>query len=591
MITSIRLRCKQLAIAAACFLLVISSIVPVHAASVSGETGQVSWKLDSGVLIISGRGEMGNYDASNYAPWYEYREDIVEVVIEEGVKTIGEASFYNCTNLKTVKMSNSVTQIKAVAFLDCFKLENINLSNKLTYIGNSAFKSCQSLKSISLPKSLKTIEYEAFFDCRSLMNITIPNSVTYLGSGIFSYCDNLLQANIDANVESLPSWTFYDCESLVDVTLSDSIEKVGDNSFHNCENLNSVYSNLSDEERKEINKQVNNKVSDSSNNNHSTTLDSTTNDSISSEVVNNENVEINGTMTENGNKIDAVIDVTVKNDKGWNSIIEKVENYQKGDQFFNKEVDVTVQINLSENQSVSGDLLNDLAGKDVQLLVKGDVNLKIDCNRLSVDKNYSDFSFGYKLEKLENPGKNIINVIGKSTGYFLKLYGYSDFEVTIRIPFGTDLAHNTVSLYQKDGSGYNLIQSVQLDDEGYASFYLSSFDSFTTYLIGLNVDSDNVLIPEELYGDYGYLMDEHGNKYEITGVKSKWGIDITQLTWIVVGILVLVIGLVGGVMFMMFKRRQANEKIRKEVMSEGYSKEENIKKYKPTKKWFEKKKK
>ena len=57
-----------------------------------GET--VNWKLDnSGVLTISGKGEMKNYTYKSEMPWYKYREQIQSVVVEDGVTTIGDYAF------------------------------------------------------------------------------------------------------------------------------------------------------------------------------------------------------------------------------------------------------------------------------------------------------------------------------------------------------------------------------------------------------------------------------------------------------------------------------------------------------------------
>ena len=72
----------------------------------------VTWKLDeaTGTLTIGGTGDMKDY-SSSYAPWYDKRDSIKSVVIENSVTSIGEDAFYNCSDLTSVTIGNSVTSI------------------------------------------------------------------------------------------------------------------------------------------------------------------------------------------------------------------------------------------------------------------------------------------------------------------------------------------------------------------------------------------------------------------------------------------------------------------------------------------------
>ncbi|MGN1320599.1 MAG: hypothetical protein ACI4U6_05745, partial [Acutalibacteraceae bacterium] len=66
--------------------------VSVFAETLDGTCGEnVTWSLDTdtGVLTISGSGDMSNYDWSNDAPWYSQRSSIKSVSIENGVTSIG----------------------------------------------------------------------------------------------------------------------------------------------------------------------------------------------------------------------------------------------------------------------------------------------------------------------------------------------------------------------------------------------------------------------------------------------------------------------------------------------------------------------
>ena len=88
--------------------------------------------------------------------------------IADGVTTIGQYAFYNCTNLTSITIPSSVTTI-----------------------GNNTFGDCTSLTSITIPDSVTTIGYGAFIGCTSLTSITIGNGVTTIGNDVFGGCPNL----------------------------------------------------------------------------------------------------------------------------------------------------------------------------------------------------------------------------------------------------------------------------------------------------------------------------------------------------------------------------------------------------------------
>ena len=80
----------------------------------------LTWELtdeESGsVLTISGSGKMTSY---THAPWYEYRNSIKRVVIEEGVTNIGGAAFRSCKNLTSIIIPQTINEIDSCAFYNC----------------------------------------------------------------------------------------------------------------------------------------------------------------------------------------------------------------------------------------------------------------------------------------------------------------------------------------------------------------------------------------------------------------------------------------------------------------------------------------
>lgn len=92
----------------------------------NGSCGKnMEWVFDdeSGVLTISGYGKMDNYKAYNSTPWYlsetpwyEYRNDIKEVVIEACVSSIGNYAFYECNGFTEICLPSSIQTISSNAF-------------------------------------------------------------------------------------------------------------------------------------------------------------------------------------------------------------------------------------------------------------------------------------------------------------------------------------------------------------------------------------------------------------------------------------------------------------------------------------------
>ena len=127
---------------------------------------------DTGTLTISGRGTMDNYADESLAPWYNYRKEITNIVIQNGVTSIGEWAFFYCTSLTSIDIPDSVTSIGYSAFSGCTSLESIEIPDSVMTIGKGAFYDCSSLTSIVIPEGITSIDDYAFFGCSSLTSIS-----------------------------------------------------------------------------------------------------------------------------------------------------------------------------------------------------------------------------------------------------------------------------------------------------------------------------------------------------------------------------------------------------------------------------------
>ena len=89
----------------------------------ANEDGSVmaKWTLQDKTLTISGTGEMKDWDLYDKQDWHNsfYNKLIQKIVIEEGVTNIGDYAFYECNDLISVEIPQSVIEIGSMVFAEC----------------------------------------------------------------------------------------------------------------------------------------------------------------------------------------------------------------------------------------------------------------------------------------------------------------------------------------------------------------------------------------------------------------------------------------------------------------------------------------
>lgn len=196
----------------------------------SGNCGEnVKWQLDSeGTLTISGSGVMTNY-SGNGAPWFDSKESIKEVVINNGVTSVGKNAFVKCSNLISVRIPNSVASIEEAAFFGCSSLTNITIPNGVASIGYAVFSDCSKLKNITVDTNN---QYYSSID-GGLLNKAETELIRY-PEGNTSYV-------IPSGVTEIVSGAFYNCSNLTSITIPDSVTNIRAGAFQMCQNLTDVY--------------------------------------------------------------------------------------------------------------------------------------------------------------------------------------------------------------------------------------------------------------------------------------------------------------------------------------------------------------
>lgn len=164
----------------------------------------------------------------------------IESVVISGAVDVPRDMFGKCTELKKVTLKNGVRSIGEDAFRDCSSLESVIFENTvLEKISDGAFWGCSALSSIALPDSVTEIERNAFFET-GLRNIQLPEKLTLIGGGAFCNCKNLKQVQLPPQLKELGEGAFFNCENLAQIQLPSQLNKLGGDAFRDCTSLDKI---------------------------------------------------------------------------------------------------------------------------------------------------------------------------------------------------------------------------------------------------------------------------------------------------------------------------------------------------------------
>lgn len=149
-------------------------------------------------------------------------KEIKNLVIPNGITSVGKATFAGGSGFTSITIPNSVVGIHSSAFEGCSNIIGIDIPRNVTYIDDSAFKDCSRLRKVTIPDQVTFVGGSAFFNCFQLSEVTIGSSVNEIRTFAFTLCENLTTIHCKAPVPPTSASllrVFFDKERLADMTL------------------------------------------------------------------------------------------------------------------------------------------------------------------------------------------------------------------------------------------------------------------------------------------------------------------------------------------------------------------------------------
>ena len=120
---------------------------------------------------------------------------ITSIKLPEGMKVIGDYAFQNAKNLNYINFPSTLTKIGRFAFSDCKSLSgSVVIPSKINFIERATFYNCSGISCLNISEGVQGIEKEAFYGCSNLISVFLPSSMQQISeSSVFAKCNNILE--------------------------------------------------------------------------------------------------------------------------------------------------------------------------------------------------------------------------------------------------------------------------------------------------------------------------------------------------------------------------------------------------------------
>lgn len=223
-----------------------------------------------GVLTLRSDLSSGNFSSADFR----------SVIVEEGVTTLPQYAFSDCSELTSVTLPSSLTTISAWAFQNTVKMHSFVIPETVTHIGGASFVACgkddpeshleircnipavystsyiifkdafheidvaegvtslgwialsnTGARVIRLPSTLTTIGDNALSGNIHLQSVILPSGMTTIPEYFLSGCSALTQVNLPSTLTTISRYAFQSCSSLSQIAFPSGLSYIGDYAF------------------------------------------------------------------------------------------------------------------------------------------------------------------------------------------------------------------------------------------------------------------------------------------------------------------------------------------------------------------------
>jgi hypothetical protein len=189
-------------------------------------------------------------DFDNYDDYYKgenfYIPSSLKEVTITGSNYIPYGAFYNCRNLTSITIPESVTSIGGNAFYGCNNLTSFTIPKSVTSIGGGAFYDCRNLKSVTTKSdadfsnaALRFTRNDITYQVLNKDSVAVSSSYSSSYSGKIVIPETVIAGNT-FNVTGIANSAFYNCSSLNAVSIPNSIATIGHQAFYKCTGLRTI---------------------------------------------------------------------------------------------------------------------------------------------------------------------------------------------------------------------------------------------------------------------------------------------------------------------------------------------------------------
>lgn len=248
------------------------------------------YSKDSLTLFVVPAGVTGSINVPSFVRHigyqaFSFNSHATEVLLSEGIVSIGAFAFNCCSKINNVVIPSSVTSIGVCPFSYCPQLtnltiaegnshyvmddlmiysagydtlvschksgatvtlhpnlkvlggfenntwvRNIDIPEGVTDITENCFNGCK-ITHITLPAHMKSIGRKAFSENDRLASVTMPQTLLSMGQGAFEHCYALTSIVIPDSLRIIPKEAFNSCIKFSSITWNNDVEEIGDYAF------------------------------------------------------------------------------------------------------------------------------------------------------------------------------------------------------------------------------------------------------------------------------------------------------------------------------------------------------------------------